>query len=164
MTTQTKTIVWRQEGATRTDEEVRAEGEQLSCSLGTRVKEPPGGAFQSPAAGIRLAIYPPQRIRQRNVEKGPWRGSRHDNLPSSPSMVFRKVWRTEGVSTFSLGVLIRGHGIHIILDFFVVLGESGQRPRNHAPSTLDSSYWYSSDCFFKGVFSRSCCSHNIRTR
>ena len=34
-------------------EEVRAGGEQLSCSLGSRVKEPPGGAFQSPAAGIR---------------------------------------------------------------------------------------------------------------
>ena len=49
----------------------------------------------------------------------PWRGSRHDNLPSSPSMASRKeVWKTEGVSTFSLGVLVRGHGIHSTPQFW----------------------------------------------
>ena len=73
--------------------------------------------FPKSRCGNPLAIYPPQRIRQRDVEKGPWRGSRHDNLPSSPSMVSRnEVWRTEGVSILFLGVLIRGHGIHICID------------------------------------------------
>ena len=28
-----------------------------------------------------------------------------------------EVWKTEGVSTFSLGVLVRGHGIHITPQF-----------------------------------------------
>ena len=40
--------------------------------------------------------------------------SRHDNLLCSPRNPFRNdVWKVEGVSTFSLGVLVRGHGIHI---------------------------------------------------
>ena len=53
-------------------------------------------------------------IRQRDVEeKGPWRGSRHGNPPSSASVVSRtEDWRAEGVSTFSVSVLVRGHGIH----------------------------------------------------
>ena len=32
----------------------------------------------------------------------------------------KEVWKTEGVSTFSLGVLVRGHGIHIFCCLFVV--------------------------------------------
>ena len=100
-------------------------GGRASCHApnDTRVKEPPGGAFHYPAAGIRQAIYPPQRIRQRNVEeKGPWRGSRRDKSPEFPEPGLRKeVWRTEGVSTFSLGVLVRGHGIHITPPVLVVL-------------------------------------------
>ena len=69
------------------------------------------------------AIFPPQRIRRRNVEvKDPWRGSRHDNLLRSPSMASRnKVWTAEGVSTFSLGVLVWRHGIHITPPVLVVL-------------------------------------------
>ena len=31
-----------------------------------------------------------------------------------------EVWKTEGVSTFSLGVLVRGHGIYIFCCLFVV--------------------------------------------
>ena len=35
--------------------------------------------------------------------------SRHDNLPCSPSDPSRNdAWKVEGVSTFSLGVLVRG--------------------------------------------------------
>ena len=49
----------------------------------------------------------------RDREKAPWRVSKRDNLPSSPSMASRnEVWNAEGVSTFSVGVLVRGHGIH----------------------------------------------------
>ena len=78
-------------------------------------KDHPAGPSKVPLRRIRQAIYPPRRIRRRNVEeKDPWRVSRHDNLPSSPSMASRnEVWKAEGVSTFSLGVLVRGHGIHI---------------------------------------------------
>ena len=43
--------------------------------------------------------------------------SRHDNLPCSQSDPSRNdVWKVEGVSTFSLGVLVRGHGIHIMIN------------------------------------------------
>ena len=77
-------------------------------------KDHPAGLSKVPLRRIRQAIYPPRRIRRRNVEvKDPWRVSRHDNLPSSPSMASRnEVWKAEGVLTFSLGVLVRGHGIH----------------------------------------------------
>ena len=41
--------------------------------------------------------------------------SRHDNLPCSPSDPSRNdVLKVEGVSTFSLGVLVWGHDIHKI--------------------------------------------------
>ena len=75
----------------------------------------PAGLSKIPMRRIRQAIYPPRRIRRRNVEeKHPWRVSGHDSLPRSPSMASgNEVWKTEGVSTFSLGVLVRGHGIHI---------------------------------------------------
>ena len=73
MTTQTKTIVWRQEGATRTDEEERLEGELLSCSLDSRVKEPPGGAFQCPAAKAPLRESARRYIRRRRSVSGMWR-------------------------------------------------------------------------------------------
>ena len=74
----------------------------------------PAGPSKVPLRRTRQAIYPPRRIRRRIVEeKAPWRVSRHDNLPSSPSMVSRnEAWKAEGVSTFSRGVLVRGHGIH----------------------------------------------------
>ena len=77
-------------------------------------KDHPAGPSKVPLRRMRQAIYPPRRIRQRNVEeKAPWRVSRRDNLPSSPSMASRnEVWKAEGVLTFSLGVLVRGHGIH----------------------------------------------------
>ena len=32
-----------------------------------------------------------------------------------------EVWKTKGVSTFSLGVLVRGHGIHITPSFSVLV-------------------------------------------
>ena len=73
MTTQTKTIVWRQEGATRTDEEERLEGELLSCSLDSRVKEHPGGAFQCPAAKAPLRESARRYIRRRRSVSGMWR-------------------------------------------------------------------------------------------
>ena len=76
-------------------------------------KDHPGGLSEVPPRRIRQAMYPQRRIHRRNVEKDPWRVSRHDNLPSSPSMASRnEVWKAEGVSTFSLGVLVWGHGIH----------------------------------------------------
>ena len=76
-------------------------------------KDHPAGPFKVPLRRIRQAIYPPRRIRLRNVEKAPWQVSIHDNLPSSPSVASRnEVWKEEGVSTFSLGVLVREHGIH----------------------------------------------------
>ena len=85
--------------------------------LGSR--DHPAGPSKIPLRRIRQAMYPPRRIRRRNVEKkDPWRVSRHDNLPSSPSMASRnEVWKTEGVSTFFRGVLVRGHGIHITPGF-----------------------------------------------
>ena len=60
-------------------------------------------------------VYPPRRIRQRNVEgKAPWRvlDMTISRVPQAilPETMSDKV---EGVSTFSLGVLVRGHGIHI---------------------------------------------------
>ena len=66
-------------------------------------KDHPAGPSKVPLRRMRQAIYPPRRIRQRNVEeKAPWRVSRRDNLPSSPSMASRnEVWKAEGVSTFS---------------------------------------------------------------
>ena len=83
-------------------------------------KDHPAGPSKVPLRRIRQAIYPSRRIRRRNVEKkDPWRVSRHDNLPSSPSMASRnEVWKAEGFSTFSLGVLVRGHGIHTLMCFF----------------------------------------------
>ena len=46
--------------------------------------------------------------------KAQWRVLDMTNLPCSPSDPSRNdVWKVEGVSTFSLGVLVRGHGIHI---------------------------------------------------
>ena len=71
-------------------------------------KDHPAGPSIVPLRRILQAIYPPRRIRRRDVEeKAPWRVSRHDNLPSSPSMASRnEVWKTEGVSTFSFGVLV----------------------------------------------------------
>ena len=109
MTTRTKTVVRWQEGETGTGDEWERRASSCHRSLGTRVKGPSSGAFHSPSAGIRQAVYPPRRIRRRNVdEKDPWRGSRHDSLPNSPSMASRnEVWKTEGVSTFSLSVLVR---------------------------------------------------------
>ena len=48
--------------------------------------------------------------------------SRHDNLPCSPSDSSRNdVWKVEGVSTFSLGMFVRGHGIHIYPPVLVVI-------------------------------------------
>ena len=86
---------------------MRAEGEQLS-SLPRH-----SGPSKDPLRRIRQAIYPPESIRRRNVDSTPWRVSRHDNLPSSPSMASRnEFWTTEGVSTFFLGGLVREHGIH----------------------------------------------------
>ena len=74
----------------------------------------PAELSKAPPRRIRWAIYPPRRIRRGNVEKDPWRVSRHFNLPSSPSMASRnEVWKAEGVSTFSLGAIVRGHGIDI---------------------------------------------------
>ena len=77
-------------------------------------KDLPAGLSKVPPRRIRQTIYPPWSIRRRSVkEKDPWRVSRHDNLPSSTSMASRnEVWKTEGISTFSPGVLVRGHGIH----------------------------------------------------
>ena len=76
-------------------------------------KDHPARLSKVPLRRIRQAIYPSRGIRRRNMEKDPWRVARHDNLPSSPSMTSRnEVWEAEGVSTFSLGVLVRGHGIH----------------------------------------------------
>ena len=50
-------------------------------------KDHPSRLSELPLRRIRRTIYPPQRIRRRNVEeKDPWRVSRHDNLPSSPSI------------------------------------------------------------------------------
>ena len=74
------------------------------------------GGFQSPAAenppgDISAAEDPSAKCGEGSVAS-----SRHDNLPSSPSLASRnEVWKVEGVSTFSLDVLVRGHGIHIIL-------------------------------------------------
>ena len=75
--------------------------------------------FPKSRRGNPLGDISLQRIRRRNVEeKDPWRGSRYDNRPSSPSMASRnEVWKTEGVSTFFRGVLVRGHGIHITPGF-----------------------------------------------
>ena len=79
-------------------------------------KDHPAGPSKVPLRGIRQAIYPPRRTRRWNVEeKDPWRFSIHDNVPSSPSMASRhEVWKIEGVSIFSLGVLVPEHGIHKI--------------------------------------------------
>ena len=78
-------------------------------------KEHPAGPSKVPLRKIRQAIYPPRRIPLRNVEdKAPWRVLDMTNLPSSPRMASRnEVWKVEGVSTFSLCVLVRGHGVHI---------------------------------------------------
>ena len=49
--------------------------------------------------------------------------SRHDNLPCSPSDPSRNdVWKVEGVSTFSLGVLVRGYGTHRYFFFHTHFG------------------------------------------
>ena len=90
-----------------------------SSALGS--KDHRAGRFKVPLRRIRQAIYQPRRICPRNVEdKAPWRVSRRDNLPSSPSMASRnEVWKTEGVSTFPLGVLVREHGIHIQGNCFI---------------------------------------------
>ena len=74
----------------------------------------PAGPSKVPLRGIYSVVYPPWRIRQRNVEgKAPWRVLDMTNLPCSPSDPSRNdVWKVERVSTFSLGVLVRGHGIH----------------------------------------------------
>ena len=91
-----------------------------SSALGS--KDHPAGPAKVPLRRIRQEIYPPRRIRWRNVEKAPWRVCRHDNLPSSPSMAStNEVWKAEGVSTFSLGVLVRGHGIHTYLYWLDVI-------------------------------------------
>ena len=87
-------------------------------------KDHPAGPSKVPLRRIRQAIYPPRRINLPNVEKAPWRVSRHDNLPSSPSMVSRnEVWKTEGVSTFSLAVLVKEHGIHSTHDIITLYGQ-----------------------------------------
>ena len=80
-------------------------------------KDFPAGLCKVPPRRIYRAIYPPRTIRRWNVEeKEPWRVSRHRNLPSSPSIASRnEIWKVQGVSTFSLGVLVRGHGIHMSL-------------------------------------------------
>ena len=50
-------------------------------------KDHPSGLTIVPLRRMRWTIYPPQRIRRLNVEeKDPWRVSRHDNLPGSPSI------------------------------------------------------------------------------
>ena len=97
-------------GGGRTDEKSERRASSGHSSLGTRVIGPSSGAFQSPAAenppgDISAAEDPSSEC----GGKAPWRVSRHDNLPSSPSMVSRnEVWKAEGVSTFSVGVLFRG--------------------------------------------------------
>ena len=64
-------------------------------------KDHSAGLSKVPPRRIRQAIYPPRRIRRRNVEKAPWRVSRHDNLSISPSMASRnKVWKTRGFDIF----------------------------------------------------------------
>ena len=80
-------------------------------------KDHAAGPYKVPLRRIRQAIYPPRRICRRTVEeKAPWRVSRHDNLRSCPAMASRnEVWKAEGVSTFSLGVLVRGHGVPMTL-------------------------------------------------
>ena len=77
-------------------------------------KNHPAGPSQVPLRRIHQAIYPPRMIRLRIVEgKASWRDLDMINLPRSPSMSSRnEVWKVKGVSTFSLGVLVRGHGIH----------------------------------------------------
>ena len=76
-------------------------------------KDHPARRSKVPLRRIRQAIYPTRRIRRRNVEQATWRVFRHGNLPSSPSTASgNEVWKAEGVSTFSLGVLVRGHDIH----------------------------------------------------
>ena len=83
-------------------------------------KDHPAGASKVPLRRTRQAIYPPLRIRRR-MWRRTLRGEFPDmiNLPSSPSMASRnKIWKAEGVSTFSLGVLVRGHGIRITPEFW----------------------------------------------
>ena len=96
-------------------------------------KELPVGLSKVPPRRIRQAIYLPWRIRRRNVkEKDPWRVSRHDNLPSSPSMASRnEVWKAEGVSAFYRGVLVRGHGIHITPQFWMIELELHQNSKSN---------------------------------
>ena len=43
-------------------------------------KDHPAGPSKVELRRIRQVIYPRGRIRRRNVEKAPWRVSRHDNL------------------------------------------------------------------------------------
>ena len=68
-------------------------------------KDHPPGPSKAPLRKIRSAVYPPGRIRLRNVEgKVPWRVLDIKNLPRPPSVASRnEVWEVEGVSTFSLG-------------------------------------------------------------
>ena len=57
-------------------------------------------------------------------------------------MAFRnEAWKTEGVSTFSIGVLVRGHGIHIIYVYHVKLYviEGGDMPGGVAQELILSA-------------------------
>ena len=112
MTTRAETVV--RDRDTRTDEKCERRASSCRRSLGTRVKGTSSWAFQSPAAenppgDIPAAEDPSAECGDRSVAS-----SRHDNLPSSPSISSRnEVWKVEEVSTFSLGLLVGGHGIHI---------------------------------------------------
>ena len=86
--------------------------------------------------------------------KAPWRVLDMTNLPCSPGDPSRNdVWKFVGVLTFSLGVLVRGHGIHRTLTEGDTgedekksqrckkhqgkeVSESGGRPVVSAPSAL----------------------------
>ena len=113
--TRSDTTIPLTEGEARIDKKRERRASSCHGSLGPRVKRPSSGAFQSPAAenpsgDISAAEDPSAEC----GGEGSAASSRHDNLPRSPSMSSRnEVWKVEGVSTFSLGVLIRGHAIHI---------------------------------------------------
>ena len=90
---------------------MRAEDEQLSkLPRHPGQRTPSSGALLSPVAENSPGCIAAAEDPSAECGEGSVASSRHDNLPSSPSMASRnEVWKVE----FSLGVLVRGYGIRI---------------------------------------------------
>ena len=125
-------------------------------------KDHPSGLTIFPSRRMRWTIYPPQRIRRRNVEKDPWRVSRHDILPSSPSIGFTKTMsgRQGGFDIFPRRV---GPGTwyphHLPVSVVIELNSTTtQKERNQEPNVttrLANTQTSSNDSYNAWVFVHS---------